>query len=218
MNLLIFDLDGTLIDSSESILMALKKACELCEVRPVVPLGKNLVGPPLDEMLKLISGSKEAKTISCLRSKFIQYYDTEACTLARPFPGIESMLASANDLGLNLALATNKRFEPTKKILESKEWNRFFKQVETIDSGSEKQQSKTQMIKNVLSGFPKESAALYVGDTEGDYLSAREAGISCVIVEWGYRKPDFDVDVPLAQLPNDILDYLETMTSSFKPE
>jgi len=189
-DLLIFDLDGTLIDSSESILFALKKTCELCDVTPKEPLKKNLIGPPLDEMLKSISGLTDSDELHKLRSIFIQQYDTEACLLAQPFPGIEPMLHRALDQGLNLALATNKRLAPTTKILDSKNWNRYFKQVETIDSGCDEKQPKSKMIKNILSNFPRERTPVYVGDTVGDYLSAQEAGISCVIVEWGYQKPD----------------------------
>ncbi len=70
----VFDLDGTLIDSSSGILSALAAAFTSCGVKPVRPLVSQVIGPPLLEMLSLLSGSSDAALIDRLAEKFKYHY------------------------------------------------------------------------------------------------------------------------------------------------
>jgi phosphoglycolate phosphatase len=186
----------------------MQKACDACDVIPVTPLERHLIGPPLDAMLKVATNISDPNKLSQLRESFIEYYDSGECVLAEAFPGIEKMLAEVTNLGHVITLATNKRAVPTKKILESKNWQRYFQKVETIDSGLERHQSKTQMIRNILGKFSEMPSALFIGDTEWDFKAAQEAQIPCVIVDWGYNHPAFIDGLEIIKDPKDIFLFL----------
>ncbi len=189
--LLICDLDGTLIDSSEGVLSSIQKACELSGIKPVLSLNKELVGPPLDEMLRIATGLSSPETLADLKKSFIKFYDAGECVKVQAFPGIDQMLSSVAARGHRLALATNKRSIPTMKILESKGWNKYFIEVETSDLVGGGKQTKTEMIRNINSKIRDCSKAVYLGDTHWDFVAAKEAGIPCLIAGWGYGGSDF---------------------------
>lgn len=205
---LICDLDGTLIDSSRGVLAALKKACGACGVETILPLDRHLVGPPLDEMLRRVTGINDLEKLRLLRTSFISHYDSGECILAEPFPGIDDLLKSALKLGFHLALATNKRLLPTAKILEAKGWQKIFRQVETVDSQPNGNQSKAQMIRNIKKSFSETAYFLYLGDTEWDVIAAREAEIECILVTWGYQSPNLKCDSRRVSSPAEVVPFL----------
>lgn len=206
--ILICDLDGTLIDSSPGILRSIEKVCHATGVAPAVPIQPSLVGPPLIQMLRLVLGSDDRNQLELMKESFIHFYDEGECLLAPAFPGVEEMLTAVKEDGHALALATNKRLRPTKKILESKGWLDYFFQIETSDSSPSGHQSKANMIKNILRGEIRSSEAFFLGDTELDYLAAQEAAIPCLIVEWGYKPENFGAVCTTIRDPREIISIL----------
>ena len=192
----------------------MQKACDACGVAPIVPLERHLIGPPLDEMLRVATNLSDPEKLSQLRTSFVHHYDSSECTLAEAFPGIENMLTEVASLGHVITLATNKRAVPTQKILKSKNWQRYFQKVETIDSGSGGKQSKTQMIRNIVAEFPEVLSALFIGDTEWDFRAAQEASIPCVIVDWGYQKLNFGAEIKTIANPDEVLSLLNLVPHS----
>jgi len=114
----IFDLDGTLIDSSASILVGFTATLLAHKIEPKQALTAAIIGPPLRETLSIISGIDAPCVLDALTRSFMDYYDTEGYRASSAFPGIEAMLHLAHLKGLALHLATNKRLIPTKLILE----------------------------------------------------------------------------------------------------
>ena len=66
MKAIIFDLDGTLIDSAQSILVSMRRAFESCDLVPVLPLEASLIGPPLRETLQSLSSESDSAQIEQL--------------------------------------------------------------------------------------------------------------------------------------------------------
>jgi len=120
--LLICDLDGTLVDSFFGIAEALRHASVCVGIKPMVPLDRSLVGPPLDDLLKKVAGAVDPKTLTHLRLAFVESYDGAARGLTRPFDGFPGMLKTVAERGHEIALATNKKFIPTLKILQHLRW------------------------------------------------------------------------------------------------
>ncbi|MGJ0484904.1 MAG: HAD family hydrolase [Methylomicrobium sp.] len=82
---LIFDLDGTLIDSSNSILESFRGAFEEVGKEPVCPLKADIIGPPLREALCQLSGSSDSEELDRLATAFKAHYDTEGYKSPRSF-------------------------------------------------------------------------------------------------------------------------------------
>lgn len=188
---LIFDLDGTLIDSAPSILACMKDTVLAAGLGPTHPLDARLIGPPLMTTLARITGLADAEALSSLAAAFKARYDDEGLRSTRPCPGIPEVLRQLHEHGTRLHLATNKRMRPTCAILDLLDWNRWFTSVYTLDRASPGYADKSAMLGHLLreNGITSANAA-YVGDTREDGLAAASNGLHFIAADWGYG--DFD--------------------------
>ena len=183
----IFDLDGTLIDSQESILLSIEAALEEIGFESVVPLTKELIGPPLLETLSVICGTNDPVRISMVAAKFKEIYDAEGYKHSLSYDGVDELLGCLQAEGYGVCLVTNKRKVPTEKILEYFDWRKHFSYVYTIDSAGLPFKNKTEAIAKLLQVSGIDPAhAVYVGDRHEDYEAATNNNMQCLLVQWGY--------------------------------
>ncbi|HEC74402.1 MAG TPA: HAD family hydrolase [Methylophaga aminisulfidivorans] len=188
---IIFDLDGTLIDSSKGILQAVEMAFKYCKIEMQIPLNDELVGPPLTQLLIMLSGTENETVIAQLADEFKRSYDTEGYKETTIFDDIEFMLSELYQRGFKLFIATNKRKIPTEKILAFFGWSDFFEGVYALDA-CEQAINKSELISYVLKEHQLDTySSIYVGDTIPDRLAATVNGLEFVMVSWGY---EFKVD------------------------
>lgn len=210
---LIFDLDGTLIDSSESILESYRFALKMHDITTVIPLTSAIIGPSLQETLTRLTGSRNPKLLKSLTESFKLNYDTIGYKSTRVFPGISKMLQKLYQSELFLYIATNKRLHPTMKILEHLGWCHYFQSIFTLDSKDEKFIDKSSMLAHIIKMFniPIGQAA-YVGDRFEDGLAANENQLKFILAKWGYNNftknqcPHFWTN---ARVPNNIFRELQ---------
>ncbi len=183
---IIFDLDGTLIDSSESILFCFNEILKKNKIIPIRPVEKSLIGPPLSETIKTLTGFKDEKLILRLCDDFKLLYDNGIYKLTNIFPGIIDVLNLFYKSNLQLYIITNKRSNPTKKIIDYFNWSHYFKAVYSIDSFSGLFGSKKQIIKHVIEihNIPK-SNVVYIGDRMEDLDAAQSNDLAFIGVKWG---------------------------------
>lgn len=184
---LIFDLDGTLIDSSASILAGFAAALDDLKIAPKLPLTATVIGPPLRETLATLAGSCDAVLLDLLINSFKNYYDTEGYKATTVFSGVDEMLKQMHAAGAALHIATNKRLLPTHLILKHLGWGDLFTSVYALDARSPVFASKAEMIAGLMQdqGIAHASAA-YVGDRPEDGLAADANGLPFYAAEWGY--------------------------------
>ncbi len=185
----IFDLDGTLIDSQKSILETLKVTLDECGLQSSVPLTKELIGPPLNKLLQVVCKGRDGDEISTLSETFIAAYDNHGYKHSTPYEGIGDLLRTLHSEGYRLYLATNKRYVPTEKILKHLNWRHFFSDIYCIDGKQKPYKDKSQMLKALTKNLNLETQHIvYVGDRIEDYEAATINAIPCIIVNWGYQK------------------------------
>lgn len=184
---LIFDLDGTLIDSAPSILAGFEGALKQHHLQPVLPLNEKLIGPPLKETLKLLTGITDPHRIEALADSFKCYYDAEGYKASRVYPDIGEVLARLKQEGHILHIATNKRLNPTLKILQYFGWQGLFTHVYALDCQTPAFPDKTAMLAGLLAqqGI-NPGKALYVGDKREDGEAAERNRLPFIAVAWGY--------------------------------
>jgi phosphoglycolate phosphatase len=184
----IFDLDGTLIDSQESILNTIQLALRQVGVSAQIPMTKELVGPPLNEVISKITGISDKSILNEIGAKFKLNYDLLGYKESIVYPGINKFLFNLHSQGFILHIATNKRSIPTKKILEYFSWSQIFSTVYSIDSREGAPfEGKAEMIFALLKGESISSgSAVYVGDRFEDYEAATINDLRCIVVDWGY--------------------------------
>lgn len=184
---LIFDLDGTLIDSSASILEGFAMALDSLKIAPKLPLTATVIGPPLRDTLASLAGSDDASLLDALIRSFKDYYDAEGYKATTVFPGINEMLAGLRGEGKALHIATNKRLLPTQLILNHLGWREVFSSVYALDTRSPAFPNKAAMIAGLIQdvGIAHDSAA-YIGDRPEDGFAADANELPFYAADWGY--------------------------------
>jgi len=201
---LIFDLDGTLIDSSDSIILSLKAAFKDCGVRINERLSKKLVGPPLQSTLERLSGTKDPRTIDLLIKRFKSHYDSIGCFKTKFFNGIPQLLEDLSEARIEMFIVTNKREIPTKKIIKHFSWDKYFIEVLSTDSLGGSIKKKYEVIKYLINKYNLNENIFYVGDTEDDLVASTNAGTDFIYAEWGYGSIDETDITHRASTPNQI--------------
>lgn len=184
---ILFDLDGTLIDSAPSILSAFARVLDKHAIKPSCDLTQALIGPPLIETLRLISGVDDLGVLQGLADDFKLYYDEIGYRETREYPGTTESLNNLCHGGASLYVVTNKRIMPTRRIIEFLHWGEFFKGLYSQDAFYPAVKSKADVIKRVMTlhKMPREDT-VYVGDREEDREAAKASRIAFYLAGWGY--------------------------------
>ena len=184
---ILFDLDGTLIDSSPGILASFGRVLAADGLRPAVPLEASLIGPPLAVTLQQVSGIADEARLARLVEAFKQDYDTAGCLATEVFPGVAAGLAQLAAAGSRLFIVTNKRMLPTRRILEALGLARHFAGIHTRDETEPMALSKTVVTQRVVARYGIErSRAFFVGDSDEDAAAARENSLAFIHAAYGY--------------------------------
>ena len=190
---ILFDLDGTLIDSAPAILASFREAFAQTGITPVRAIDASVIGPPLTETLQLLSGSADPALVARLAEAFKASYDSEGYKATAAYAGVGTLLAKLAGAGLRLSIATNKRIHPTRLILAHLGWSNFFNHVYALDLFTPRLPDKAAMIGRLLAdqAIPK-NQAIYIGDRSEDGESADANGLPFIAVTWGYGSLNAD--------------------------
>ncbi len=184
---LVFDFDGTLIDSAPGILNAFADAFHEIGITPKVALDSSLIGPPLKETLMRLSGSNDPALIQSLSEHFKHHYDNTGVAATNAYPGIEEMLNEFSKAGAVMHISTNKRISVTHAILARLGWQNNFASVYALDMVEPRLPSKTHLLsKQIGEQRIDPSITVYVGDKFEDGEAAKANGLAFHYASWGY--------------------------------
>lgn len=207
----IFDLDGTLLDSIRDLAGAVNEILRRhgYETLPVETV-KSYVGNGLSMLLKrALRDERQKKMVKSESSQkpeeqtglpvtsevfseylqeLITYYHDHCMDVTLPYPGIMEMLKSLNDAGIKTAIVTNKN-----TLAATELWQQLFRDTVTLVVGEDeahgiRKKPEPDMVMEALKRLdvsPEE--AVYVGDSEVDVETARNASMDGVFVLWGFR-------------------------------
>ncbi len=192
---ILFDLDGTLIDSSPGILASFGRVLAAHGLQPAVPLEASLIGPPLATTLRQVSGTHDEALLARLVEAFKQDYDTAGYRSTEVFPGVAAGLAQLAAAGAHLFIVTNKRMAPTRKILDALGLARHFAGIHTRDETEPMAPSKAAVTQRVLERYGIDRGrACFVGDSDEDATAARENGLRFIHAAYGYGAAGIKAD------------------------
>ncbi|MDD6489373.1 MAG: HAD hydrolase-like protein [Clostridia bacterium] len=182
----IFDLDGTLLDTSEGILFCYKKAAETVGLEENPVDNKSIViGGPLSDGFKKLYKIQSEQQLDEVIKIYRGLYKDYGTTLYRPYEHIEDVLKSLKEKGYILAVATLKLEEYAVKMLSSINFDGYFTVIKGWNGG--KVCSKSDILESVLSETKTDkSEAVLVGDSEYDRKGAENAEIDFVGVGYGF--------------------------------
>jgi len=210
-NALIFDLDGTLIDSAPDLHRSLNAVLAEQGRTPVGLDGiRAMVG---DGAAKLVergfadTGDAVAPAaLPGLVQRFLLHYSAGRHALTRPFPGVIDTLAALHEQGCRLGVCTNKPYDPTMEILELLGLTRFFGAVTGGDSLPVRKPDPGHLLGTLdLLGAGADNAVM-IGDSANDVAVARAAGVPAIVVRYGYTR------APVEELGADaIIDHFDEL-------
>lgn len=187
----VFDFDGTLVDSAPAILGCFREVLSEHGITPKVVIDSRLIGPPLGETIARISGLENADDIHRLADDFKRIYDREGVFLTTAYAGVEVLLERLHADGCRLHIATNKRARPTSLILDHLNLTRFFDSVYAIDYAAPPYANKVAMIAaQVVEQGVRTETAYYVGDKAEDGEAADANRLAFCFAAWGYGEWD----------------------------
>ncbi|MFD1794671.1 phosphoglycolate phosphatase [Paracoccus aurantiacus] len=198
--IVVFDLDGTLIDSAPDIHATANAVLtaeglgrfDLARVRSFIGHGV----PHLVDSMLAAHGISDPVRAERMTAHVISRYE-DAVLLTRPYPNVTATLDILREAGHRLAVCTNKPAAPARAVLRHLALDEYFELVLGGDSGLPRKPDPAPLIEVVrqMGGGP----AVYVGDSEVDAETAEAAGLPLLLFTEGYRKASAD------SLPHDAL-------------
>lgn len=191
----IFDLDGTLLNTINDLAASCNYALRSCgmsgrtvdEVRRFVGNGVRLL------MVRAIPGGDSNPRFDEAYAIFRQHYLHHSLDTTKPYDGIEELIAELNAAGKHVAVVSNKFYAATQALVRH-----FFGDTIKVAIGEREDIRKKPAPDTVLEALrqldmPAE-AAVYIGDSDVDIDTARNCGMPCISVLWGFRDRQFLID------------------------
>lgn len=207
-----FDLDGTVVDSIQDIVDAVNYAMRhfglpeytVAQLRPLLGWG---VGTLMKRALPEVSDARRDEILAFYKP----YYAVHAGDKSLPFPGIVPMLERLRSDGLKLAILSNKPDAAVQPLAK-----RFFDGLLDLAVGEVEEvrrKPEPDMLESAAKLLDLDlKRCLYVGDSEVDIDTARNAGIDCVCVTWGFRTREQLIDAGASVIidrPEALVDIVE---------
>ena len=196
---IIFDLDGTLINSLGDIHVALNKVLKMREAAPLdlttvrgfIGMGsRNLVSRALTAQ----NLPNDAASVASGLNDFLDIYSAGAAELTHVFEGVRDALIHLCERNIRLGICTNKPLQPTKIVLNQFGLSDFFHHITCGDQLSSRKPN-PEMLYHVMAAFGTDSC-LFVGDSEVDRHTAAAAHQPFALFTKGYRKTSIEVLAP----------------------
>ena len=186
--LILFDLDGTLVDSAPDLAAA---ANALRTARGLDPVDPEALRPVASRGSAALVDAVLGISDEALRQEFLANYAAGCANLTRPYPGVRAMLEKLRAEGLTLAVVTNKPVALAGRVLEGLELMPLLSGFWGSDSPGSAMKPYPAGIRLAMRTLGTDDA-LYVGDEPTDAKAAAAAGIPAALVRWGYAKTPLD--------------------------
>jgi phosphoglycolate phosphatase len=199
---IIFDLDGTLVDTAPDLVASLNHILVRDGLSPVdYEAARNMVGGGARVMLErgLAAGGRTLPVaeVDVLVQDFIAYYGAHIAEHSRPFAGVEAALDELARRGCRLAVCTNKLEWLTLKLLDALGLTSRFAAICGADTFGVSKPSPKPLLATIERAGGVPGRAVMVGDSITDIATARAAGIPVVAVDFGYT------EIPVSELGPD---------------
>jgi phosphoglycolate phosphatase len=213
---IVFDLDGTLVDTAPDLTAALNAVMHSLG-RPQVPLEdvRHMVGRGarylIERAMERTGAAASDNEIRDLVQRFIAHYDANIAVASRPFEHAETVVTGLRDRGHKLGICTNKPEALSFKLMNELQLRALFPVILGADSRPYKKPDPRHLFDTIegLGGSPE--SAVLIGDSETDVKTARAANVPVIVVSFGYT------EIPPHDLGADaVIDHFDALEQALK--
>ena len=188
--LVIFDLDGTLLDTIADLAMATNQALAHYGY-PTHPTEsfRFFVGNGINKLFEraLPKNERSMENVLRIRSCFLPFYNEHNADLSRPYEGVEKLLETLQSKGIQIGVASNKYQTATEKLVKH-----YFPQIRFVEVLGQRENVPTKPNPSIVHDILNKAGvrpeeALYVGDSDVDMQTGHNAGVDAIGVAWGFR-------------------------------
>jgi len=191
--LLVFDLDGTLVDSVLDLRAALNEMLRERGRRALSPPEvQRMIGdgvPTLVARALAASGADPAEAPMAL-SRFLEIYEASPAELSRPYPGVPETLAALRRRGYRTAICTNKPQRATIAVMQGLDLLPLFDGIAGGDRFAVKKPHPDHLLRLIAELGARPETSAMIGDNENDAAAARSAAIPVLLMRYGYARVD----------------------------
>ncbi len=194
---LIFDLDGTLVDTKADLAAATNHMLRELDL-PLLSIAQveSFIGLGARVLIERALGQERAALVTDGFALFMDYYNAHLLDRTRPYPGVETLLAAARAQGISLSVLTNKPEQPTRAILSGLGLSDYFSGVIGGDTLPKRKPDPGGIFVLQQAVGRALTETLLVGDSEIDMRTGRAAGIATCGVTWGFGRAGFETSPP----------------------
>jgi len=201
---LVFDLDGTLVETAPDLTAALNTVLAIEGLPRADPIrARNAIGHGARAMIRRaltdISEPADDARLDRLLSEFLDYYVAHIADESHPFPGVAEALDRLEADGWQFAVCTNKRAPLANKLLDALDMSRRFKVIAGPDTYGMAKPDPAHLTRTIAAAAGDTGRAIMVGDSRTDVDTARAAAIPVIGVDFGYT------DTPMAEIAPDVV-------------
>ncbi len=187
---IVFDLDGTLVDTAPDLCAALNHALVSAGGAPLaLEAVRHMVGAGARALIERGIAAHGGRLARLDREEmlaaFLRYYEAHIADRSRPFPGAGALLERLGAAGLSLGVCTNKPQALALALLDALDLRRHFAAVVGADAAPEKKPHPAH-LRAVFERLGGDGPAVMIGDSETDVAAARAFGIPVIAVDYGY--------------------------------
>lgn len=212
----IFDLDGTLLNTLDDLANACNYALNKFSFPThKVEKYKKFIGNGIYKLIEraLPDDKKDKETIKKVLEVFSDYYNEHMMDMTKPYDGIISLLDELRIKGIRLAVVSNKKHEFTVEIVKKYFDDRFDIVFGHRDSYKEKPDP-TSVLEVIDKFNILKSECIYIGDSNVDIITAKNAEVKCIGVTWGFRDNDELAEEGANYLANNIVELKNIIISN----
>jgi phosphoglycolate phosphatase len=191
--LLLFDLDGTLVDTLPDLTAALNEVLRERGHAPLLPAEvRPMIGDGMPMLLRrgFAARGADAAEAQAVQPRFIEVYEGRATALSRPYPGVPETLAALRAAGYATGVCTNKPQHATGEVLRALGLDTLFDGYAGGDRFAVRKPDPGHLLGLVQALGGDARRAAMIGDSENDALSARAARLPLVLMRYGYARTD----------------------------
>lgn len=208
----IFDLDGTLLNTLEDLAASTNFALSSCgmPVRTVDEV-RNFVGNGIKMlMIRAVPDGESNPRFEEAFSNFKKHYGENCRNATRAYEGVPEMLAELKKQGIGTAIVSNKADFAVKELRDA-----FFPDIEVAigeRDGVSRKPAPDTVFTAVKELGTDIGSAVYVGDSDVDIMTAKNAGIPCISVCWGFRSREFLVEHGASQIASNTAELMKMLS------